>query len=260
MWRHLGGTVSRFWNDLFPTLRSEALSRNPLNPTTCGFILKLYTLSWAETLNKGVLWGSIRDEIAVCRRCELHRSRNKAVPGEGSLHSRVMFLGEAPGRSEDEEGRPFVGAAGKLLTKLIESLGFKREEVFITNVVKCRPPGNREPKVEEISACSYFTDSIIYLVNPLLIVTLGNYAGYYIFEMRGSVRWLGVSRMRGKIYKLEVLNQERALVPTYHPAAALYNPQVLKALQDDFTLIKNYLQSSGGEQQGLMKFLRGGRL
>jgi len=202
----------------------------------------------------------MRNEIALCRRCELHRSRTKAVPGEGNLYSKIVFLGEAPGKSEDEEGRPFVGAAGKLLTKLIESLGLRREEVFITNVVKCRPPGNREPKVEEISTCSYFTDAIISLINPLLIVTLGNYAGYYIFEMKGGVRWLGVSRMRGKLYRFKVLGRERALIPTYHPAAALYNPQVLAVLQEDFTLIKNYLQGFEGGRRGLLKFLRGGSL
>ncbi len=202
----------------------------------------------------------MRNEIALCRRCELHRSRTKAVPGEGNLYSKIVFLGEAPGKSEDEEGRPFVGAAGKLLTKLIESLGLRREEVFITNVVKCRPPGNREPKVEEISTCSYFTDDIISLINPLLIVTLGNYAGYYIFEMKGGVRWLGVSKMRGKLYRLEILGRERALIPTYHPAAALYNPQVLAVLQKDFTLIKNYLQGFEEGRQGLLKFLRGGSL
>jgi DNA polymerase len=220
----------------------------------------LCNLSWAGTLDKEVIWAGIRAEIAACRRCELHKSRTRAVPGEGSLHSKVMFLGEAPGRSEDEEGRPFVGAAGRLLTKLMESIGLRREEVFITNVVKCRPPGNREPRYEEISACSYFTDAIVALVNPSLIVTLGNYAGYYVFEMKGGVRWLGVSRMRGRLYRLKVLGQERAVVPTYHPAAALYNPQTLAFLQDDFTLIKEYVHGSGGRGEGLLKFLRGGSL
>lgn len=215
-------------------------------------------LSWAGTLDKEVIWAGIRAEIAACRRCELHKSRTRAVPGEGSLCSKVMFLGEAPGRSEDEEGRPFVGAAGRLLTKLMESIGLRREEVFITNVVKCRPPGNREPRYEEISACSYFTDAVVALVNPSLIVTLGNYAGYYVFEMKGGVRWLGVSRMRGRLYRLKVLGQERAVVPTYHPAAALYNPQTLASLQDDFTLIKEYVHGSGGRGEGLLKFLRGG--
>jgi DNA polymerase len=220
----------------------------------------LRNLSWAGTLDKEVIWAGIRAEIAACRRCELHKSRTRTVPGEGSLHSKVMFLGEAPGRSEDEEGRPFVGAAGRLLTKLMESIGLRREEVFITNVVKCRPPGNREPRYEEISACSYFTDAIVALVNPSLIVTLGNYAGYYVFEMKGGVRWLGVSRMRGRLYRLKVLGQERAVVPTYHPAAALYNPQTLAFLQDDFTLIKEYVHGSGGRGEGLLKFLRGGSL
>jgi DNA polymerase len=220
--------------------------------------LKLRDLSWAETLDREVLWASIRAEITTCRRCELHKSRTKAVPGEGNLYSKVMFLGEAPGRSEDEEGRPFVGAAGRLLTKLVESIGLRREEVFITNVVKCRPPGNREPRFEEMSACSYFTDAIVSLVNPSLIVTLGNYAGYYVFEMKGGVRWLGISRMRGRLYRLKVLGQERAVIPTYHPAAALYNPQTLAMLQNDFTLIKEYVHCSEGRGVGLLKFLHGG--
>lgn len=204
-------------------------------------------------------WDRIRLEISSCSRCPLSRSRTRAVPGEGNLYSSVMLLGEAPGRSEDEEGRPFVGAAGRLLSRLIEEAGLRREDLFITNVVKCRPPNNREPRPEEILACSYFTDRIIALVNPRTIVALGNYAGYYLFELRGGTRWLGVTRMRGRVYRLPVVGSVRALIPTYHPAAALYNPQLYETLREDFGLLKRAVeaQESGA---GLLRFIKpGGR-
>ena len=205
-------------------------------------------------MDRGLEWERIKAEILGCTRCPLFRNRKRAVPGEGDVGSRVMLLGEAPGRSEDEEGRPFVGAAGRLLTKLIEEVGLSRGEVFITNVVKCRPPDNREPRPDEILACSYFTDRIISLVDPPVIVSLGNYAGYYLFELRGGIRWLGVTRMRRRAYKLSLLGSERVVIPTYHPAAALYNPQLYSSIREDFGLVREHL-TGGGALGGLLRFV-----
>ncbi len=204
-------------------------------------------------------WNGIKAEILACSRCPLSKFRTRAVPGEGNIRSSVMLLGEAPGKSEDEEGRPFVGAAGRLLNRLIEEVGMRREDFFITNVVKCRPPNNREPRPDEILACSYFTDRVISLMNPKAIVALGNYAGYYLFELRGGARWLGVTRMRGRTYRLPVLGSTRLLIPTYHPAAALYNPQLYETMLEDFRLLKKVVEAleSG---TGLLRFVRpGGR-
>ncbi|MCS7100001.1 MAG: uracil-DNA glycosylase [Sulfolobales archaeon] len=197
--------------------------------------------------------------MSSCARCPLSLSRTRVVPGEGNLYSDVMFLGEAPGKSEDEEGRPFVGAAGRLLDKIISEVGFKRERFFITNVVKCRPPNNREPKPEEIAACSYFTDRIISLVNPHIIVTLGNYAGYYLFELKGGIKWVGVSKMRGRTYRPHILGSRRLLIPTYHPAAALYNPELYEVLKRDISLLRE-VSNMKDRSKGLLKFIenRGG--
>ncbi len=151
-----------------------------------------------------------------------------------------MFVGEAPGATEDEMGRPFVGAAGKLLTMALESAGMPRSTVYITNVVKCRPPSNREPKPEEIEACSPFLESQILLLKPLLIVTLGNVAGKRIFEL-GKQRWSGVTRMRGRVYNLTILGLRIAVLPTIHPAAALYNPSTRDVLFNDLKMAKEIL-------------------
>jgi len=159
-------------------------------------------------LDKNAVWSELVLEISNCRRCRLSESRTRAVPGEGSLNAKVMFIGEAPGRSEDEAGRPFVGAAGKLLNELLSSNGMRREEVFITNVVKCRPPENRDPLEDEILSCSHFTNSIIQLIQPSIIVTLGNHAGRYVIEFLGGSRWYGVSRMRGNVYKITLFGKE----------------------------------------------------
>ncbi len=195
----------------------------------------------------------------------LHKSRTKPVPGEGNLNADILFMGEAPGRQEDLSGRPFVGQAGKLLEALLKSIGLKREEVFITNVVKCRPPNNRDPREDEIRACSTYTQAIIELVKPKIIVTLGNHSGRYVFSMLGGHEWRGVSRMRGRAYELELKDLGKVIViPTYHPAAALYNPKVRPALEKDFSLIteaRSNLTRTGknvakSKPKSLMDFLK----
>ncbi|MEM1873317.1 MAG: type-4 uracil-DNA glycosylase [Acidilobaceae archaeon] len=178
-------------------------------------------------------YSSLVAEILECRRCPLAESRTRAVPGEGSLRARVMLVGEAPGRREDEEGRPFVGAAGKLLTALLESIGVRRSDVYITNVVKCRPPNNREPTEDEVKACNPFLRRQIELVKPKAIVALGRIAGRTLYEMAG-LRWVSVERARGNVVRAKIQELEVSLVVTYHPAAALYNPQLRAELENDF--------------------------
>ena len=179
---------------------------------------------------------ALEAEIASCTRCPLHASRKNPVPGEGNLDAVVMLVGEAPGRWEDEKGRPFVGAAGKLLDKLLALAGFRREEVYIANVLKCRPPGNRDPRPEEVEACTPFLDRQIEIIRPKVIVCLGRHSTRYLFSKAG----LGFRRMgdvRGRAYRVRLLGLEVILIPTLHPASALYNPSYRSLLEADFELI-----------------------
>jgi DNA polymerase len=166
----------------------------------------------------------IADEIRVCERCELHRTRTKSVPGEGPADAKVMLIGEAPGWNEDQQGRPFVGAAGKFLEELLAKAGLKRSEVFITNVVKSRPPGNRDPLPDEIAACAPYLDRQIQVIDPDVIVTLGRFS---------MARWFPgerISRIHGQPKRVG----RRLIVPMYHPAAALHQQALRSTIEEDF--------------------------
>ncbi|BBG25370.1 type-4 uracil-DNA glycosylase [Sulfuracidifex tepidarius] len=183
-------------------------------------------------------------EIRACKKCKLFEARKNAVPGEGNPHAKLMFIGEAPGLNEDIQGRPFVGAAGKLLDKMIHDvLGLERKDVFITNVVKCRPPNNRDPMPEEISACSPYLVSQIRLINPQLIVTLGRHSTGFLFTYSG-VDFPGITKVRGKPHTLRIGRLEIKVFPTYHPAAALYNPNLRETIRDDFVRIRSEINSN----------------
>ena len=145
----------------------------------------------------------------------------------------MMIVGEAPGRREDELGRPFVGMAGRLLDVLLGHAGLKREEVYITNVVKCRPPGNRDPKQEEIEACLPYLLRQIRLIKPKVIVALGRIAGSTLYRLMG-LKWRGMAAEHGSTHEGEIAGVRVRLVVTYHPASALYNPQLRKVLEEDF--------------------------
>jgi DNA polymerase len=166
----------------------------------------------------------IAGEVRVCTLCKLHQSRKNAVPGEGPAGADLMFIGEGPGFHENEQGRPFVGAAGKFLEELLAGIGFGREQVFIANVVKCRPPGNRDPEPEEMASCAPYLERQVRAVDPKVIVTLGRYsmARYFpnarISDIHGHARTIG----------------GRTIVPMYHPAAALHQPSLRKVVQEDF--------------------------
>ena len=175
----------------------------------------------------------IARQVSTCVRCNLHFSRKNAVPGEGPSNASLLFIGEGPGFHENEQGRPFVGQAGKLLEDLLASIGLMREEVFITNVVKCRPPGNRDPLPEELAACAEYLNRQIEALNPPVIVTLGRYS------MAKFLPFARISDAHGK----PVSVNGRLIVPMYHPAAALHQPSLKPVLVQDFlqlpTLIKN---------------------
>lgn len=174
----------------------------------------------------------LHDQIRRCSRCQLSASRTKAVPGEGSLEAPIMFVGEAPGRDEDRQGRPFIGAAGRLLTDLLRTIGIDRKDVFITNIVKCRPPDNRDPLPEEIEACNEYLLTQIALITPKVICTLGRFAGQTLVDPN-----LGISREHGKARRISGI----LYVPLYHPAAALHQARLLDTLESDMRRLKTTL-------------------
>ncbi len=192
----------------------------------------------------------IAEEIRACRRCPLHASRKNAVPGEGNPDARVVFVGEAPGRNEDLQGRPFVGAAGKLLTELLASIGLRREDVFITNVVKCRPPNNRDPRPEEIEACLPFLERQLRVIDPDIIVALGRHSALTLLRLAGREEG-SIMRIRGRVFEVELFGRKRLLMPTLHPAAALYNPRLRPLLEEDFRRLKELLGEDGEGRGGL---------
>ena len=163
------------------------------------------------------------------------------MPGEGSPDSRVMFIGEGPGRTEDELGRPFVGRAGQLLNDLLKEAGLVREDVFICNVMRCRPPRNRAPRKDEVKACISYLDRQIMAIQPKWVVTLGNHAAGYVFD-RAGVEFDGITKMRGKFVRAEMLGLEVEVFPVFHPAAALYNPAYVDVLKRDFRRLKKRIR------------------
>lgn len=170
-------------------------------------------------------------EVAGCKDCKLHLSRKQAVPGEGPADAELMFIGEGPGFHENEQGRPFVGAAGKFLEELLAGIGMKREDVFICNVVKCRPPGNRDPEPEEMEACAKYLERQIRAINPKVIITLGRFsmARYFPDER--------ISRIHGQAREID----GRLVVPMYHPAAALHQPSLRQVVERDFSQLPNLM-------------------
>ncbi|MCE5187103.1 MAG: uracil-DNA glycosylase [Planctomycetaceae bacterium] len=162
----------------------------------------------------------IAEEICACRKCRIGSTRTRAVPGEGSPHARLVFVGEAPGVEEDQQGRPFVGRAGKLLTDIITAMGLQRQDVFITNVIKCRPPENRDPKLEEIMSCRPFLIRQLELIRPEVIVALGAHAAKTLLETD-----VPIGQLRGRFHEYRYSDNAppAKLMPTYHPAYLLRN-------------------------------------
>jgi uracil-DNA glycosylase len=170
----------------------------------------------------------IAAEVSICEKCRLCKGRTKAVPGEGDPRSKIMFIGEGPGYNEDQQGRPFVGPAGRLLEEALASINLKRSDVFIANVVKCRPPENRDPNPDEIEACNAYLDRQIEAINPQAIVTLGRFSMAKFFTKGEKISMIhGRARREG----------ERIYIAMFHPAAALRNPSTMEMFRADFKKI-----------------------
>jgi uracil-DNA glycosylase len=185
---------------------------------------------------------AVAAEAAGCTRCRLHQSRTQVVFGQGDPHADLMFVGEAPGFHEDRQGLPFVGPSGQLLNRLLEGIGLRRDDVYICNVVKSRPPQNRDPQPDEIAACRPWLDAQIRLVDPRVVVTLGNFAARTLLETT-----TGITRLRGRTHPF----QGRVLLPTFHPAAALHaqgrrtaGPSPLEAMEGDFRVLAELLAAA----------------
>ncbi|MBS1249360.1 MAG: Type-4 uracil-DNA glycosylase [Chloroflexi bacterium] len=187
-------------------------------------------------MNSKEILTSIAEEVSICEECKLHHYREKGVPGEGPPNAEIVFIGEGPGFHENVQGRPFVGAAGEFLEELLETIDMRREDVFITNVVKCRPPGNRDPEPEELKACRGYLDRQLEAINPKVVVTLGR------FSMARYIPGAKISQIHGRARRVNGL----LVVPFYHPAAALHRPSLRSTVERDFAqlpeLIKNPAQ------------------
>lgn len=179
------------------------------------------------------IYEELKKEVRGCQKCGLGQFRKKAVPGEGTLFTPLMLIGEAPGEQEDIQGRPFVGQAGKFLDALLKDIGLSREKVFITNVVKCRPPGNRDPFPEEIAACYPYLVAQIGLICPRIICTLGRHALHTLINPSWSI-----SQVHGSLIRKEGI----LYFPTFHPAAALYHNSMKEQLVEDFKHLKEVLK------------------
>jgi DNA polymerase len=208
-----------------------------------GRIVTAEPLSAHPALAAGATLAEVGDAAGGCTRCPLAATRTQVVFGVGSADAALMFVGEGPGQQEDLQGEPFVGRAGKLLTQLIEGIGLTRADVYIANVVKCRPPGNRDPLPEEIEACSPWLDRQLQLIAPNVIVTLGNFATKLLLDTK-----TGITKLRGQEFPFERAGVRAALVPTLHPAAVLRGGGIpLAETRADFVRVKRLLERPAAE-------------
>jgi uracil-DNA glycosylase len=182
-----------------------------------------------DAASRALALTAFAEETAGCTRCRLAQARTQVVFGVGNPDADLMFVGEAPGFHEDQQGIPFVGQAGQLLTKLLAGIGMAREDVYIANVIKCRPPGNRDPQPDEIEACEGYLFRQIELLRPLVVATLGNFATKLL-----SGKQTGITRVHGQEQERTLGGRRVLLYPLYHPAAALYTPAMLRVLEEDF--------------------------
>ena len=185
-------------------------------------------------MNSEETLSQIAKEVSVCTKCALHHSRKKAVPGEGPARAEIMFIGEGPGFHENEQGRPFVGAAGQFLDQLLAQAGVTRSDVWIGNVVKCRPPANRDPQPEELAACDAYLERQIEAINPSIIVTLGR------FSMGKFMPGAKISQVHGQMRKVG----DRYVIAMFHPAAALHQASLKPAILADFAKLPELLEKA----------------
>jgi DNA polymerase len=185
--------------------------------------------------NPQEILAQISEQTKTCTKCSLHHSRKNAVPGHGPAEAEIMFIGEGPGFHENEQGLPFVGAAGRFLDELLQSAGINRSQVFITNVVKCRPPSNRDPQPDELHACDGYLERQIQAINPKVIVTLGR------FSMQKFLPNAKISQAHGQAVRIK----GRLVVPFYHPAAALHQPSLRATVEADFARLPEWIEQAG---------------
>jgi uracil-DNA glycosylase len=190
-----------------------------------------------DTVERAAALRDYAEQTAECTKCALAAGRTQVVFGSGNPDAELIFVGEAPGFHEDQQGLPFVGQAGKLLERLLEGIGMTRADVYIANVLKCRPPGNRDPVPDEIAACEPHLFRQIELIEPALVGTLGNFATKLL-----SGKPAGITRVHGHEQEVTLGARQVLLYPLYHPAAALYTPSMLKVLEDDFARIPDLLE------------------
>ena len=193
-------------------------------------------------VSKHELMEALASKVQICRKCPLWMTRKQAVLGDGDINTSVLFIGEAPGYWEDVKGRPFVGAAGKLFDERLSDIGLRRRDVYVTNVIKCRPPDNRDPLQLEINACAPYLTQQIKIVAPKLLVTLGRHATACVFR-EADLEFGGITKVHGRVYNSSILGLDMLLFPMFHPAAALYNPRYRDAIEADFQLLESRLQS-----------------
>ena len=183
---------------------------------------------------------AMESRIRECKLCELWKTRTNPVIGEGSISTGIMFIGEAPGYYEDLQGKPFVGKAGRILDELLHSVALERADVYITNILKCRPPGNRNPKPHEIEACTPYLDSQLAIIEPRIIVTLGSFSLSYIFHKFG-LKPDKISKIHGKVFTVSTISGIKKIISLYHPAVATYNPGMKEILMEDFKRLADCL-------------------
>ena len=184
---------------------------------------------------------TVKDEVVNCHKCSLFKTRTLPVIGQGSHRAKIVFIGEAPGSNEDKTGIPFCGQSGNILTELLDSIGIRREDVYICNILKCRPPNNRNPQTDEIETCVSYLERQIEIIKPKIVGALGNYATSYILKKYNlGDKIQGISKIHGKIFKVKTSFGEMKIISLYHPAVAAYNANMRSVLKKDFQILKKY--------------------
>lgn len=184
----------------------------------------------------------LSDKVVHCKQCDLYKTRTHPVIGEGSLDADLFFIGEAPGFNEDKQGRPFVGRAGAILDELLASIDLKRSDIYIANILKCRPPKNRNPTESEIRACTPFLERQLDLINPEVIIPMGSFSTEYIFS-KFDLKFTKISELHGKVFTKTTLYNTVHILPMYHPAVATYNPNKKNELLEDIKQVKPFILS-----------------
>lgn len=193
-------------------------------------------------MDKSGKFDQVSNEIHQCKKCDLFETRTNAVVGEGSLDADLFFIGEAPGFNEDKQGRPFVGRAGAILDELLRSIDLKRSDIFIANILKCRPPNNRNPAKKEIELCTPFLERQLEIINPKIIIPMGSFSSEFIFS-KYDISFTKISEIHGKLFNKKTLYSTVHIIPMYHPAVATYNPNKISVLLEDIKQVEQYIIS-----------------